>query len=91
MKCLDVQENIIDMLSDEISPEVRAAVLEHIRDCPVCREEYSCWMSAFNFARIPKPKPVPASFKRRTGRNLYFPYMRRSSMKSLRENSPSGS
>ncbi|UCF71292.1 MAG: zf-HC2 domain-containing protein [candidate division WOR-3 bacterium] len=40
MKCIDVQENIIYLLCDEISPDDRAAVLEHIRDCPACREEY---------------------------------------------------
>jgi hypothetical protein len=40
MKCLDVQENIIYMLCDELTPEDRAAVLEHIRGCPVCRAEY---------------------------------------------------
>ena len=41
MKCLDVQENIIYMLLDEISVEDRNAVLEHIRGCPICREEYT--------------------------------------------------
>lgn len=41
MKCLDVQENIISMLCDELPAEERAAVLEHIRNCPVCRAEYN--------------------------------------------------
>lgn len=40
MKCSEVRENIIDMLCDEISPEQRAAVLDHIRRCPECRQEY---------------------------------------------------
>ncbi len=40
MKCLDVQENIIYLLLDDISSEDRSAVLDHIRGCPVCREEY---------------------------------------------------
>ena len=40
MKCSEVQENIIDMLCDEISPEQRTAVLDHIRGCPECRQEY---------------------------------------------------
>lgn len=40
MKCLDVQENIIYMLLNEISPEEHDAVLEHMESCPACREEY---------------------------------------------------
>lgn len=41
MKCLDVQENIISLLCDELPVEERAAVLEHIRNCPTCRAEYN--------------------------------------------------
>jgi hypothetical protein len=40
MKCLDVQDNIICLLLDDISVDDRSAVLDHIRTCPVCREEY---------------------------------------------------
>jgi hypothetical protein len=40
MNCLEAQDNIIDMLSGELSQDARAAVLEHIRNCPTCRAEY---------------------------------------------------
>lgn len=41
MKCIDVQENIIYMLCDEISQNDRQAVLEHIRNCPMCSQEFN--------------------------------------------------
>lgn len=40
LKCLDMQDSIISMLSDELPPEDRATVLDHLRECPTCRAEY---------------------------------------------------
>ncbi len=40
MKCIEAQDSIISMLCDGVSPAEREALLEHIRDCPACREEY---------------------------------------------------
>ena len=40
MKCFDVQDNIISMICGELSAEDHEAVLEHVRNCSICRQEY---------------------------------------------------
>ncbi|KPK70256.1 hypothetical protein AMJ87_09190 [candidate division WOR_3 bacterium SM23_60] len=40
IKCIDVQEKIIDLVLGELSPEDAALVHEHIQNCDLCRREY---------------------------------------------------
>lgn len=63
MKCLDVQENIIYMLSDELAPEDRDAVLEHLRDCPACRAEYQLLDECLQLCTPGKTDTCTCTFK----------------------------
>ena len=40
MNCLDIQERIIDIVLGEASEEEKRLILEHIENCPICREDY---------------------------------------------------
>jgi hypothetical protein len=39
MNCFEIQEKIIDLVIGELTPEDERLIREHIKECPICREE----------------------------------------------------
>jgi hypothetical protein len=72
MKCSEVQENIIDMLCDEISPEQRTAVLDHIRGCPACRQEYQLLDECLQLCTCTETETCTCQFQETYWENFVF-------------------
>ncbi|HEC78254.1 MAG TPA: zf-HC2 domain-containing protein [candidate division WOR-3 bacterium] len=50
MNCLEIQEKIIDLVIGDLTAEDELAIREHLKKCPICREEFQfisdciqCW------------------------------------------------
>jgi hypothetical protein len=58
MNCEEIKEALSSYLDDELSLPARAACDEHLRHCPVCREELAATRSLVrNLAAIERPAP----------------------------------
>lgn len=56
-------EHWAEYLYDEASPETRARLEAHLRDCPVCRHQLARWQgvhAALDAWELPTPRPAPA-------------------------------
>ncbi|MEE8596716.1 MAG: zf-HC2 domain-containing protein [bacterium] len=40
MNCIEIQEKIIDMVLDELTPQDEILIREHLESCMICREEF---------------------------------------------------
>jgi hypothetical protein len=60
MNCEETKQALSSYLDDELSLPARAACDEHLRHCPVCREELSAMRSIVRgLAALPRPVPPP--------------------------------
>ncbi|MDQ7774329.1 MAG: hypothetical protein RDU13_12520 [Elusimicrobiales bacterium] len=64
MKCLDDLE-MTDLVSGNMPGPESAAAEEHLRDCAVCRAEYSALSTAARSAAAAPPAPLPEDFTAR--------------------------
>jgi hypothetical protein len=51
MNCAEVKDRLIDFLYDEMPPEARASLAEHLRGCPTCRKEVASLERTLGSAR----------------------------------------
>ncbi len=51
MNCAEVKERLIDFLYDEMPPEARAALAEHLQGCPTCQKEVASFERTLGSAR----------------------------------------
>ncbi|MCA1557857.1 MAG: zf-HC2 domain-containing protein [Acidobacteria bacterium] len=60
MNCVATKETLSSYLDDELSLPARAACDEHLRHCPVCREELAAARSLVRgLSSLPRPVPPP--------------------------------
>lgn len=58
MNCLKFQNQLLDLIYDELSPEEKAASLSHRDSCPSCTEEFKTVFEAKNiFSLLPEKQP----------------------------------
>lgn len=53
-------ENLGKYIANEVDPDERAAIDQHLKDCPACRQDLSdaqSWQS--HLATLPDPTPPP--------------------------------
>jgi len=59
MKCKDYKRLIMDMIYDEISPDNKQKIEEHLQHCGECRKKYQELVTVPDFLNQWKDEPVP--------------------------------
>lgn len=58
-------ENLGKYIANEVDPDERAAIDQHLKDCPACRQDLSdaqSWQS--HLATLPPISPPPSTFNK---------------------------
>ncbi|HEX7506608.1 MAG TPA: zf-HC2 domain-containing protein [Polyangia bacterium] len=58
MNCAQVKERLIDHLYDELAPEARASLTEHLNGCPACKAEIASYQHTLDSARVALGGPL---------------------------------
>ena len=58
--CKEFEARISALIDDELSPEERAAVLEHIADCPACKAYWEDLLTIGDILRVEIFKGIPS-------------------------------
>jgi anti-sigma factor RsiW len=58
MMCAEVKERIVDFLYDELSPEARSALAQHLDACPACKAEVASFQKALGNTRAALRGPL---------------------------------
>ena len=58
MNCAQVKERLIDHLYDELAPEARASLTEHLNGCPACKAEIASYQHTLDSARVALSGPL---------------------------------
>src|SRR5574337_466556 len=61
MRCEDVENKLLELIEEELSPARRAEVLTHLHGCATCAAEFSAYQELFVAVQAdPVPEPSPA-------------------------------
>jgi hypothetical protein len=58
MNCAQVKERLIDFLYDELAPDARASLTEHLNGCPACKAEIASYQHTLGSARVSLGGPL---------------------------------
>ena len=58
MNCAQVKERLIDFLYDELAPDTRASLTEHLNSCPACKAEIASYQLTLGSARVALGGPL---------------------------------
>jgi hypothetical protein len=58
MNCVQVKERLIDFLYDELAPDTRASLTEHLNGCPACKAEILSYQHTLGSARLALGGPL---------------------------------
>jgi anti-sigma factor RsiW len=65
MTCRELVEQLLDFISDELGPEHRACICEHLCSCPPCEVLVQTYRITIRLSRQLPRAPLPAGLQER--------------------------
>jgi anti-sigma factor RsiW len=65
MTCRQLVEQLLDFVSEDISPELRACICEHLCSCPPCEVLVETYKITIRLSRQLPRAPLPAGLQER--------------------------
>jgi hypothetical protein len=63
MNCFDVQEKMIDLLHNELTPEDEEAIRQHLQECVFCRQEFQFLHECLQVCSLDETETCVCQFK----------------------------
>lgn len=62
MKCLDIQDRIVDLILGEIEPQEKEIILNHLAQCPFCADDFKFLSECISICSCPELKELDETY-----------------------------